>query len=56
VRFGPRFQYGPDEQLLQELRKAATGFCLSTNPGSAGAAYGYGEMGPYNQAGSPSSA
>jgi glutathione-independent formaldehyde dehydrogenase len=24
-----------------------TGFCLTTNPGSAGAAYGYAEMGPY---------
>jgi threonine dehydrogenase-like Zn-dependent dehydrogenase len=25
-----------------------TGFCLTTNPGSAGAAYGYADMGPYN--------
>src|SRR4051812_26005000 len=25
-----------------------TGFCLTTNPGSAGAAYGYAEMGPYD--------
>lgn len=25
-----------------------TGFCLTTNPGSAGAAYGYASMGPYN--------
>ncbi len=25
-----------------------TGFCLTTNPGSAGAAYGYAEMGPYS--------
>ena len=25
-----------------------TGFCLTTNPGHAGAAYGYAEMGPYS--------
>lgn len=25
-----------------------TGFCLNANPGSAGAAYGYAEMGPYH--------
>jgi glutathione-independent formaldehyde dehydrogenase len=25
-----------------------TGFCLNANPGQAGAAYGYAEMGPYN--------
>jgi threonine dehydrogenase-like Zn-dependent dehydrogenase len=25
-----------------------TGFCLTTNPGNAGAAYGYAGMGPYN--------
>ena len=25
-----------------------TAFCLTTNPGSAGAAYGYADMGPYN--------
>jgi glutathione-independent formaldehyde dehydrogenase len=25
-----------------------TGFCLTANPGSAGAAYGYADMGPYN--------
>lgn len=24
-----------------------TGFCLTANPGSAGAAYGYADMGPY---------
>jgi glutathione-independent formaldehyde dehydrogenase len=25
-----------------------TGFCLTANPGNAGAAYGYADMGPYN--------
>ncbi|MYW94178.1 alcohol dehydrogenase catalytic domain-containing protein [Amycolatopsis rubida] len=28
--------------------KGLTGFCLRANPGSAGAAYGYASMGPYN--------
>ncbi|RZT83260.1 glutathione-independent formaldehyde dehydrogenase [Pseudonocardia sediminis] len=28
--------------------KGLTGFCLQANPGSAGAAYGYASMGPYN--------
>lgn len=27
--------------------KKATGFCLTANPGSAGAAYGFADMGPY---------
>ncbi|HEY3861548.1 MAG TPA: glutathione-independent formaldehyde dehydrogenase [Verrucomicrobiae bacterium] len=28
--------------------RGLTGFCLTANPGSAGAAYGYANMGPYN--------
>ncbi len=28
--------------------RGLTGFCLRANPGSAGAAYGYADMGPYN--------
>jgi len=28
--------------------RGLTGFCLTTNPGNAGAAYGYAGMGPYN--------
>src|ERR1700744_209667 len=28
--------------------RALTGFCLNANPGNAGAAYGYAEMGPYD--------
>ena len=29
-------------------RPGRTGFCLTANPGNAGAAYGYADMGPYN--------
>ena len=35
-------------RVLQELRVGLTGFCLTANPGNAGAAYGYADMGPYN--------
>jgi glutathione-independent formaldehyde dehydrogenase len=31
----------------QNCERGYTGFCLTMNPGSAGAAYGYAEMGPY---------
>ncbi|HEX4445420.1 MAG TPA: glutathione-independent formaldehyde dehydrogenase [Polyangiaceae bacterium] len=34
--------------FCKNCEKGQTGFCLTTNPGSAGAAYGYAEMGPYN--------
>lgn len=34
--------------FCRNCEKGMTGFCLTTNPGSAGAAYGYAEMGPYN--------
>jgi threonine dehydrogenase-like Zn-dependent dehydrogenase len=34
--------------FCKNCEKGATGFCLTTNPGSAGAAYGYAEMGPYD--------
>ncbi|HEX3853487.1 MAG TPA: alcohol dehydrogenase catalytic domain-containing protein, partial [Polyangiaceae bacterium] len=34
--------------FCRNCEKGQTGFCLTTNPGSAGAAYGYAEMGPYN--------
>src|SRR5262252_6732615 len=34
--------------FCRNCQKGQTGFCLTTNPGSAGAAYGYAEMGPYN--------
>ena len=33
--------------FCRNCEKGETGFCLTTNPGSAGAAYGYAEMGPY---------
>ena len=31
----------------QNCERGLTGFCLTMNPGNAGAAYGYAEMGPY---------
>lgn len=31
----------------KNCERGLTGFCLTMNPGSAGAAYGYAEMGPY---------
>jgi glutathione-independent formaldehyde dehydrogenase len=34
--------------FCRNCEKGQTGFCLTTNPGNAGAAYGYAEMGPYN--------
>lgn len=34
--------------FCKNCERGETGFCLTTNPGSAGAAYGYAEMGPYN--------
>jgi glutathione-independent formaldehyde dehydrogenase len=33
--------------FCDNCERGLTGFCLTTNPGSAGAAYGYAEMGPY---------
>ena len=33
--------------FCRNCEKGFTGFCLTTNPGNAGAAYGYAEMGPY---------
>lgn len=33
--------------FCRNCEKGFTGFCLTTNPGGAGAAYGYAEMGPY---------
>jgi threonine dehydrogenase-like Zn-dependent dehydrogenase len=32
----------------KNCERGLTGFCLTTNPGTAGAAYGYAGMGPYN--------
>jgi glutathione-independent formaldehyde dehydrogenase len=32
----------------KNCERGLTGFCLTANPGSAGAAYGYADMGPYN--------
>lgn len=32
----------------KNCERGLTGFCLTTNPGNAGAAYGYAGMGPYN--------
>ena len=32
--------------VLRNCEKGLTGFCLTTNPGTAGAAYGFAEMGP----------
>jgi threonine dehydrogenase-like Zn-dependent dehydrogenase len=34
--------------FCKNCERGLTGFCLTTNPGSAGAAYGYAEMGPYS--------
>ena len=34
--------------FCRNCQKGQTGFCLTTNPGNAGAAYGYAEMGPYD--------
>jgi threonine dehydrogenase-like Zn-dependent dehydrogenase len=34
--------------FCRNCEKGQTGFCLTTNPGKAGAAYGYAEMGPYS--------
>ena len=34
--------------FCRNCERGWSGFCLTTNPGSAGAAYGYAEMGPYN--------
>lgn len=34
--------------FCRNCEKGQTGFCLTTNPGTAGAAYGYAEMGPYS--------
>lgn len=34
--------------FCENCERGLTGFCLTTNPGSAGAAYGYAEMGPYS--------
>jgi glutathione-independent formaldehyde dehydrogenase len=34
--------------FCKNCEKGRTGFCLTTNPGNAGAAYGYAEMGPYD--------
>ncbi len=33
--------------FCENCERGFTGFCLTTNPGSAGAAYGFAEMGPY---------
>ncbi len=33
--------------FCENCEKGLTGFCLTCNPGSAGAAYGFAEMGPY---------
>src|SRR5512133_2914150 len=32
----------------KNCERGLTGFCLRTNPGNVGAAYGYAGMGPYN--------
>ncbi|PLZ03624.1 aldehyde dehydrogenase [Burkholderia sp. WAC0059] len=34
--------------FCKNCEKGLTGFCLSTNPGTAGAAYGFAGMGPYS--------
>ncbi|MDT5217380.1 MAG: glutathione-independent formaldehyde dehydrogenase [Mycobacterium sp.] len=34
--------------FCKNCENGLTGFCLTANPGSAGAAYGYASMGPYN--------
>ncbi|MDB5363711.1 MAG: aldehyde dehydrogenase [Rhodospirillales bacterium] len=33
--------------FCENCERGLTGFCLTTNPGSAGAAYGFDQMGPY---------
>jgi threonine dehydrogenase-like Zn-dependent dehydrogenase len=33
--------------FCRNCERGLTGFCLTTNPGNAGAAYGYAGMGPY---------
>lgn len=33
--------------FCENCEKSLTGFCLAANPGSAGAAYGFADMGPY---------
>jgi glutathione-independent formaldehyde dehydrogenase len=34
--------------FCKNCERGLTGFCLTVNPGNAGGAYGYAEMGPYN--------
>src|SRR6201992_4065588 len=34
--------------FCKNCERGLTGFCLTTNPGNAGAAYGYAGMGPYD--------
>jgi glutathione-independent formaldehyde dehydrogenase len=34
--------------FCKNCERGLTGFCLTANPGTAGAAYGYADMGPYN--------
>ncbi len=34
--------------FCKNCQRGLTGFCLTTNPGSAGAAYGFADMGPYS--------
>ncbi len=34
--------------FCKNCEQGLTGFCLTANPGNAGAAYGYADMGPYN--------
>ncbi len=34
--------------FCENCERGYTGYCLTANPGTAGAAYGYAEMGPYN--------
>jgi glutathione-independent formaldehyde dehydrogenase len=34
--------------FCENCERGLTGFCLTTNPGTAGAAYGFAGMGPYN--------
>lgn len=34
--------------FCENCESGLTGFCLTTNPGSAGAAYGFADMGPYS--------
>ena len=34
--------------FCKNCEKGLTGFCLTTNPGTAGAAYGFSGMGPYS--------